>query len=268
MPKWVQEILDDPSLQPYKPDRGWQAAQAEENVVFLHYRFAAEELRPLVPAPLELVTYDGSVWVALIAFQMTDVRFRMVPIPIPRRWGSFGEIDLAVIVRYKGRHGLYFLGIEGANRLVSWVTRLSSGLPYRYAADLKVRADGDGFRATSGPRWVRSRPAAEFEARYASWNPIEIPDPGSPVDLLTGQYSAFTIHRGEVCELDEIHQLWDLHEAQVEIRQNTLLEAAGLSGGHRPELQHFSPGRRIVSWLPQPVREGRAGIAPADRSNR
>ncbi len=266
MAKWVNEVLHDPALQQYRPQRPWQAAQIEEHLLFLHYRFHPDGLRALVPPALDLVTYDGSAWVALIAFHMADVRLRMLPLPMPRSWRSGGEIDLAVPVRHRGRHGMYFLSIEGANRFTSWVTRRSSGLPYLHSPNLTVHAEGNGFRAVSGPRWVRGRAAAEFDAHYARWQPAQVPDPGSPVELLTGQYSAFTLHRGHVCELDEIHQLWELHEAEVEMRQNTLLDAAGI-GGRQPELQHYSPGRKIVSWLPAPVGANRTGLAPADPVN-
>lgn len=266
MPTWVDDVLADPSMQQHQPQRPWQTALIEENVLFLHYRFTSAELRSLVPSQLELVTYDGSVWVSLIALHVSDVKFRRSPMPLPRRWRNFGEIDVAVNVQFQGRRGLYFLSIEGADRFASWVTRRSSGIPYLYSPNLDVRPEGDGFRAISGPRWVRSRPAAEFEALYAARKPVRAADPGSPVHSLAGQYSAFAVRRGKVYELDEIHRAWDLLEADVELRKNALLGAAGIGGEHQPELQHFSPGSRIVAWLPRQVREGRAGLAPVDPS--
>ena len=264
MPTWVDEVLADPSMQRHQPQRPWQTALIEENVLFLHYRFTPADLRPLVPSQLGLVTVDGSVWVAVIALHVSDVKFRKAPMPLPRSWRDFGEIDVAVNVEFKGRRGLYFLSIEGADRFASWLTRRSSGIPYLFSPNLEVRQEGEGFRATSGPRWVRSRPAAEFDASYAPRRPVAAADSSSLVHVLAGQYSAFAVRRGQVYELDEIHRAWDLQEVDVELRQNTLLSAAGIAGDRDPELQYFSPGSRIVAWLPRRVRDDRDGLAPGE----
>jgi uncharacterized protein len=266
MTQWVDDILNDPDLRAFKPARPWQAAQHERNLLFLHYRLTYDELRPLVPEPLELVEFDSSVWIALIAFEMGDVRFRMLPLPIPRRFRQFGEIDLAAIVRYRGRTGLYFLGIEGASRLTSWLTRTSTGLPYRYAPRTQASNSHGVFAVRSGPRRAGNGVTAEFDARYSRWDPARAPDPGSPVEMLAGQYSAFTFRRGRLCEFDEVHEPWTLHEAQVEMRSNTLLAAAGITTATTPEYQHFAHGRRVVSWFARPVDAKRTGLAPIDQS--
>ena len=261
MPAWVDQVLHDPALQPFAPKRRWSGAQREEHVLFLHYRVAIDELRALVPPQLELQQYDGSAWVATIALQMNDVCLRSLP--LPGEFGRFSEIDFAALVQYEGRLGFYFLSIEGAHWFSSLVTRWATRLPY-LSSNAHVRLEDGRFRATSGPRWVRGRAAASFDAVYSPSRSNVIPDPGSPVHMLVGQYSAFVVRRGEVYEMDEIHAPWQLDEADTEIRENTIPDAAGVTVARTPDLQHYALRRDIVSWLPLRVRPGRPGLAPAE----
>lgn len=261
MPAWVDEILHDPTLAPFAPDRRWSGAQREEHVLFLHYRVAADELRAVVPPMLELQQYDGSAWIATIALQMNDVHLRSLR--LPGEFGSFSEIDCAALVQYQGRLGFYFLSIEGAHRFASFATRWATHLPYLHAG-ASVREEGGGFRATSGPRWVRGQAAASFDATYAPSTTNIVPDPGSPIAMLVGQYSAFVVRRGTVHEMDELHARWQLDEADADVRENTIPDAAGLTVARTPDLQHYAAQRAVVSWLPIPVRPGRPGLAPAE----
>lgn len=261
MPAWVDQILHDPALAPFAPDRRWSGAQREAHVLFLHYRVHTDELRAVVPAPLELQEYDSSAWVATIALRMEDVCLRSIP--LPGELGTFSEIDFAALVQYEGRLGFYFLSIEGAHRFSSLATRWATRLPYLYSG-ATVREEDGRFHATSGPRWVRGRAAASFDATYAPSTSNVIPDPGSPIRMLAGQYSAFVLRRGEVYEMDELHAPWQLDEADVELRENTIPDAAGLNVARTPDLQHYAARRDVVSWLPAPVRKGRPGLAPVE----
>lgn len=265
MPEWVDEMLRDPVLAQYAPDRPWTAAQREEHVLFLHHRIDPAAMRALVPPELTLQQYDGSAWLAVIACRLTDGY--MYRVPMPGFLGDFAEIDCAALVSYEDRLGLYFLGIEGAHRFTSWAVRWSTGLPYRFA-DTKLRDQNGSFHVSSGPRWVRGAAAATFDAVYRPSTANVVPDPGSPIEVLTGQYSAFTVHRGKVCELDEIHSKWQLQEADLDLSVNTLPSAVGLPQADRPELVHYARGRSIVSWLPQPVGAHRSGLAPVEPPGR
>jgi uncharacterized protein len=246
----VERLLDDPALATWAPDKPWSAAQREEHVLFLHYPVAADELRPLVPPTLELQIVDGTAWIAVIALRVADVKARRMPVPPWPR--SFGEVDLLVPVIHEGRRGVFFLAIEGAQRIASFIARWTVGLPYLYAGT-KARATRDGFHVTSGPRWSADAPAAIFDVTYRPLGPLEH-DPSSPASWLADQYTMFVVdRRGRLCRGDEIHGMWPLREAEVDIRANTLPGASGVIVTDPPALIHYSEGRDIVTWSPTPI---------------
>ena len=47
--------------------------QTWHDLAFLHWRVEPSQLRPLVPEPLAIDTFDGSAWVAVTPFWMSGV---------------------------------------------------------------------------------------------------------------------------------------------------------------------------------------------------
>src|SRR4029079_19722318 len=81
-----------------------------EDLLFEHWRVAPELLRPLIPAGLELETFDGSAWLAIVAFRMTGVRTRAMP-PLP--WLSdFPELNVRTYVTAGGKPGVWFFSLD------------------------------------------------------------------------------------------------------------------------------------------------------------
>ncbi|WP_436795811.1 YqjF family protein [Actinospongicola halichondriae] len=250
MTAWVERLLDDPALAKWAPDRPWSAAQREQHVLFLHYPVPVEQLRSAVPDSLEIQVVDGTAWISVIALEVADVTARRFPVPPWLR--RFGEVDLLVPVVHEGRRGVFFLAIEGAQRIASMITRWTIGLPYLYAGT-RTRQMRDGWQVTSGPRWCADAPAASFDATYRPLGPVEH-NPDSPASWLADQYSMYVVdRRGRLCRGDEIHGMWPLRAAEVDLRMNTLPAAAGLTVPDRPALVHYSEGRDIVTWTPTPV---------------
>ncbi len=250
MKPWVEGLLQQPELARWAPDRPWSAAQREQHVLFLHHPVDADSIRSLVPPALELQIVDGSAWIAVIALEVADVTARRFPVPPWLR--RFAEVDLLVPVVHQGRRGVFFLAIEGAQRIASALTRWTVGLPYLYAGT-EARQVRDGWRVTSGPRWSADAAAAQFDATYRPTGPVEH-DPSSPASWLADQYTMFVVDRhGRLCRGDEIHGMWPLRCAEVDLRINTLPEASGVAVHGPPALVHYSEGRDIVTWAPTPV---------------
>src|SRR4028118_2215091 len=51
-------------------------------LLFLHWPLSAESLRPLIPDPLVIDTFDGAAWIGITPFTMWGVRPAFLP-PIP-----------------------------------------------------------------------------------------------------------------------------------------------------------------------------------------
>ena len=85
-------------------DRSWSnsfVAMGDENgigndLLFMHYRVPIEQLRRLIPEPLEIDTFDGSAWIGIVPFRMTGVAPRFVP-PVPGL-SNFPELNVRTYV--------------------------------------------------------------------------------------------------------------------------------------------------------------------------
>ena len=263
MNPWVHEMLRDPELARYAPQRPPGAAQIERDILLLHYEMDPAAIRPLVPAPLELHLYGGSAWVGILALQMADVQVRLLPW-IPGAMRNFPEVDFATYVRFRGRDGLFFLSLESGSRWVAPLTRLGTGLPWMYSGLRRTESDGT-FSVQSGPRSSRGAGAASLDLSFRPDPAKKVPDPGSPIALLSGQYSAFNVDLfGRICEVDEIHDPFETTEVDCEIRSNSLGNPVGLRLPDTPALMHYTAGRRIVSWFPRAVTRRRSGLAPTN----
>src|SRR5215211_2195923 len=82
-------------------------------IVFAHWRYPAEVVRPLLPAGLQVETFDGTAWVGLVPFLMDRVRAPGVP-ALP--WLSrFPETNVRTYVRDGGgRTGIWFFSLDAA----------------------------------------------------------------------------------------------------------------------------------------------------------
>ena len=61
------------------PQRPWVMAMRWHDLMFMHWPIRPEALRPLIPAMLELDTFDGWAWLGVVPFRMTGVRPRYLP---------------------------------------------------------------------------------------------------------------------------------------------------------------------------------------------
>src|SRR5437868_8915368 len=71
-----------------------------EDLLFLHWSVAPALLRPLVPEPLEIDTFDGKAWIGITPFRVTGLRVAALP-EIPGL-NSFEELNVRTYVHYKG----------------------------------------------------------------------------------------------------------------------------------------------------------------------
>ena len=56
--------------------------QSWHDLLFMHWRVAADALRPHLPDGLELDTFRGEAWLGVVPFRMTGIRLDwFVPIP-------------------------------------------------------------------------------------------------------------------------------------------------------------------------------------------
>jgi uncharacterized protein len=243
----MHELLRFVEHRPFPlPTGPWAIRQTWNDLLFAHWPLAPEAIRPLVPETLQLDLHDGRAWVAVTPFHMTGIRGRALPY-FPGL-SAFPELNVRTYVTFKGVRGVYFFSLDAARRVAVWGARATFFLPY-FFADMSSQIEGNDVQYHS--RRVAS--SAEFQGRY---RPVSSPRHNLPGDLghfLTERYCLYAVRQREVFRADIHHLPWFLQNAEAEIQQNTMAEAAGIHLPAAGPLLHFSKKLDVLVWWPEKV---------------
>jgi uncharacterized protein YqjF (DUF2071 family) len=221
---------------PDAPVRVPTSFQRWEHVAFVHWRYPASAVRPVVPAGLEVQEIDGSAWVGFVPFLLAGLRPPGLP-AVPG-WSTFAELNLRTYVSDGERDGALFLRVLCARRLVAGAFRAGLGLPYVYSPGRVEKGVG----------------ATSYEAAGTSALVVVGPreEPDALITSLTGRWSTFTPHLGRLWRIPVDHQPWPLHPARLECFSTSMLADAGLPPPPDDQpLVHWSPGVDARSGLPR-----------------
>jgi uncharacterized protein YqjF (DUF2071 family) len=214
-------------------------------MAFLHWPYAVEDIRRLLPADLEVDTYEGTGWVSITPFLMKD--FRLGPLPAVPGLSTFPETNVRTYVRGPdGTDGLWFFSLEADS--VPTVVGASSlyGVPYQFA-DMAVE-EGQVLRYRSRRR---DRPEIGHDIGVRAGPPCAAPSERD--HWLTGRWRAYSTVAGRLVKVPVQHQPWSLHDAEVVDLEQSLLSAAGLPEPDGAPLVHYSPGVDVRVGVPQPT---------------
>jgi uncharacterized protein len=217
------------------------------DLLFAHWPIPVDQLRPLIPAALEVETFDGFAWLGVVPFRMSQVG--PVGGPTPPILGRFGEINVRTYVRHRERAGIWFLSLDAASLLTVIGGRTWFHLPYQLAA-VSCRTDSSGSVAYRSRR-VTARGGARFTASYRPTGPIDLPAAGSLNAFLTDRPSLFSAdRRGQIYRGDVRHEPWPLQPAEAEIRAETLSVAAGIRLAKSAPILLFARQLDVVATWP------------------
>jgi uncharacterized protein YqjF (DUF2071 family) len=244
----VRRRADDPTPSPICPQPVDRACMIMrwDNLTFLHWRFEAEVVQRLIPAPLAVETFDGSAWVGLVPFEM-QVRLPHVP-AVP--WlSNFPETNVRTYVRAPdGTVGVWFLSLDAARASAVVTARSTYRLPYFWS---KMAATTVGplvsyrcRRRWPGPVGASSEVAVEVGEPFA-------PDGLDDLDhWLTARWRLFSVSpHGQRFALAD-HPPWLLHRAELLHVDDELVAASGLPRPTTAPLVHWSPGVEVRVGFP------------------
>jgi uncharacterized protein YqjF (DUF2071 family) len=228
------------------PGGPWIMTQTWNDLLFAHWPVAAERLRALVPARFELDLFNGTAWVGIVPFHMTNVAPRFVP-ALPRV-SAFPELNVRTYVTAGGKPGVFFFSLDAGNALAVGAARTLLNLPYYFAA-MTVDAAGGAIDYTSRRH---SEPAAEFTARYRGLGDRSPSRRGTLEYFLTERYCLYAVdHAFRAYRLEIHHPEWTLESAEAQISMNTMADAAGIRLPAMAPLLHFSKRQDMVCWAPE-----------------
>lgn len=236
---------------PAEPPPGpWIMVQRWHDLLFAHWRCPISELRPLIPHPLEIETFDGDAWIGVIPFYMSGVRMRAT-LPVPTAH-AFEELNVRTYVTLDGRPGIWFFSLDCASSLAVLGARIGIYLPY-FRATMSMMRNGGDIEYQS-ERWAFAGKPAAFAARYRPSGDTYTPAPGTLDHFLTERYSLYSSAGKRIWRGDIIHPRWNLQPATATIDRNSMIAAAGIRSLGGVPLLHFSQFQDVRFWWPVRVR--------------
>lgn len=237
------------------PAGPWVMQQTWSALLFAHWPISLEALRPLIPAELEIDTYDGQAWLGVVPFYMAHVKPRFAP-SVPGL-SFFPELNVRTYVSYQGKPGVWFFSLEAANPIAVAIARKGFHLPY-FNATMRCHTlsseGGSAGNTTTTVRYYSQRThqgaaSARFEAVYGPTGPVYHAAPGSHEHWLTERYALYSQNaQGQLFRGDIHHQPWPLQQARAEIAVNTMAEASGLVLPPQAPLLHYAQRIAVVVW--------------------
>jgi len=222
------------------PDLPWIMTQTWNDLLFAHWRLDPGILRARVPAALPLDLFDGSAWIGIVPFHMTNVAPRLLP-AVPRL-SAFPELNVRTYVSIAGKPGVYFFSLDATNPLAVRTARLLFHLPY-HTAEMKVDVQADVISYSS------RRGRAALAGSYRPVGPASNASPGSLEYFLTERYCLYAIDgRGAPRRLEIHHPPWPLQPAAADFTVNTMTAPLGIGLPDAEPLLHFSKRQDMVAF--------------------
>ncbi len=219
----------------------WIAAQRWEQVLFVNWPVPVASVRPLVPAQLEIDTYEGQAWGSLLPLKMAHVHLRGVP-PIPHLT-DFPELNLRTYVTDNDHKGVWFFSLDAPSGLAVFLGREVFHLNYR-EAEMSMATTGDTVKFSS----QRDGDSATFRSTCAGTGPAE-PPTGSLEEFLCERYSMFALNwLGHLRRGDIRHSPWPLQKAEHTTDLGTVASSARLACPDQPAFVTFSAATDTVVW--------------------
>jgi len=198
------------------PTKPWIMKQSWHDLLFLHWKVAPDEIRARLPKGLELDTYKGDAYIALVPFMMRGVTGRGCP--APKAMCDFPEFNVRTYVTVDGKPGVWFFSLDVTNAFAVWAARTFFHLNYR-KSDINYYVKGDTihYQANYSPE----------ERFHVTYRPTKryYPELNSFAHWATERYCLYaasksgTLYRGEIQ-----HPQWELWEAEYEIIENSMLD--------------------------------------------
>lgn len=226
--------------------------QSWGKLLFMHWRIEAEQLRPLLPEKLEIDTFDGSAWIAVVPFTMWDTRALFLP-PVPG-FSAMRELNVRTYVHFDGVPGVWFFSLDCTSLAAVLGARKFYFLPY-FKADIELKQEGETIEYSL----TRTEdPPADFRAIWTIGESLAVSQPGSLEFFLTERYCLYSERRGKIYRARIHHQPWPLRKAEVSTLNSTMIESLGLATPEGNALLHYAEEIKVDIW---PIRRTDTGRA-------
>ena len=219
--------------------------QRWEKLLFMHWPISLDELRPHIPARLDIDTYNNQAWIGITPFTISQLNVTPIP-PIPGL-SSFHELNVRTYVHCDGIPGVWFLTLEASKLIPALAARMYFSLAYRKAS-MSYRRYGEllSFRS-----YRENDPPADFKAKWKPGVTLREPHIDSLAFFLTERYCLFSEHEGKICYSRIYHVPWILRDVEGLVYSSTMHSALGLPEPTALPVLHFAERQEVDIWAPQ-----------------
>ena len=185
----MNAVLKESAHRPWPMPAGpWVMAQSWHDLLFAHWQVDRTVLRSLLPSPLQVDTFEGHAWLAVVPFRMSGVRLRGT-LALP--WlSAFPELNVRTYVTYEGKPGVWFFSLDAGNALAVAVARAWFHLPYFRAR--MICLEREGWIHYQSQRTHRGAPSGSLEGRYGPIGKVFFAQNGTLEYFLTERYCLYT----------------------------------------------------------------------------
>lgn len=239
-------LLRDITHRPWPlPSKKWIMRQTWSNLLFLHWPIPAESLRPHIPAPLQIDTFNRSAWLGVVVFVMDGIYARGLP-PVSLT-PKFPEINVRTYVQYDGKPGVFFMSLDVDDWASFTIAKRWFHLPY-HPAQLSFQTTGQTFHCES-IRKGKTNDSIRFSGTYTPLSPVYLPEKETLDHWLTERYCLYSSDNGTDIYCGEIHHRpWPLQKAAADIYINTLFSPFDFDLSDIKPMAHFSKGVDTLIW--------------------
>ncbi|WP_163971380.1 DUF2071 domain-containing protein [Oceanobacillus halotolerans] len=97
------------------------ASQQWKNMCFLHWPVPYDIIRPQVPSPFKLETYNGYAWVTIVFFCVQHTKLRGMSKKL--HYPPFLQMNIRTYIQFYEEPSVYFLSIKTDRKLAAWFVR-------------------------------------------------------------------------------------------------------------------------------------------------
>jgi uncharacterized protein YqjF (DUF2071 family) len=215
-----------------------------QHLLFLHWPLPPEVLRPLVPAPLEIDTFDGMAYIGLVPFTMRRVRPHWLPPPIARFSENFHETNVRTYVRLNGeKPGVWFWSLDAANLPAVIAARTWFKLPY-FWANMDLQTQNDTLKYFGRRLWPGPKPA-QYEIVCRTLPDIQTAAPGTLEHFLVERYRLYSQRGSTLYSGCVQHAPYPLQRAKVLSLHENVIQAIGIQRPATEPLAHYARGVEV-----------------------
>ena len=227
-----------------RPDGQPLMHQVWGKLLFMHWRIGENLLRPLIPAELDIDTFDGSAWIAVTPFTMWDIRAFPPFVPPVPGFSSMHELNVRTYVHLDRVPGVWFFSLDCNSAAAVLAARALYSLPY-YNAEIEIEQQGTRIDYSLARK---EDPPAELRASWKIGETLPYSHPGSLEFFLTERYCLYSERDGKLYRARIYHQPWPLKRAGLTSLSSTMIQSLGLPAPEEEPLLHYAEEISVDIW--------------------